>query len=281
MAKNNIPPEITQDLSHIAEIAVQAAQKAGKILADMQHTPDARILSRTAHDVKMSADLAAEESVIQSLQNARPEDGILAEESGDSINDKKGVWIIDPLDGTVNYSHGHPHFCTTMAWTWEGIPYVGVIYDPHRDEMFLAVRGQGATCNGTLISCAETSCIADSMIAVGFGKTSPEEGAFNDIGALGSRVQKLRISGSAALDLAYVACGRYDGYVETQVYTWDIAAGCLLVEEAGGKAYSWQGKERQARSCVATAAAISEDVLKCLNKDIQNCARISIDVITD
>jgi myo-inositol-1(or 4)-monophosphatase len=281
MRHNKLPSEITDDIPEIVELAKTAARTAGKLLADMLHTPDARVLSRTAHDVKMTADLSAEKYLISALKNARPHDGILAEESGNSINGKKGVWIIDPLDGTVNYSHTHPHFCTTIAWTWEGITYVGVVFDPLRNELFLAVRGNGATCNDTPIQCAETSHISEAMLAVGFGKKSPEKGAMHEIGTLGTHVQKLRISGSAALDLAYTACGRYDGYIETQVYTWDIAAGCQLVQEAGGKAFSWKGNEPQARSCIATTALLSSAVLNSLHKDIHSCARTCIDVISD
>lgn len=264
-----------------AHCAVSAAREAGVLLRDMQHTPSARILSRTSHDVKMSADLASEKVLFSAVRGAYPDDGILSEESGDSGEARPGMWIIDPLDGTVNYAHGHPHYCVTLAWAWQGVPYVGVTYDACRDELFLAIRGYGARCNDMPIQCADTTQLSHAMIAAGFGNMPPEDGAFRTFYALGTHVQKMRISGSAALDLAYVAAGRYDGYVEASVYAWDIAAGCLLVEEAGGRAYVWKTPAPHSRRCIVTCAGLADAALAHLSSSPDDCARTCLDDIAD
>ncbi len=225
------------------------------------------MLKRLRHDVKLSADITSETAIPRTIRARRPPDGILAEEGGENEIKRHGVWIVDPLDGTVNFSHGHPHFCVSIAWLWQGETVVGVIYDPLRDELFSAIRGRGAFCNGKAVHVAGTANMHHAMVAVGFGKSAPEAFVTTDANSLGASVQKLRISGSAALDLAYVACGRLDGYAETQVYVWDLAAGALIVEEAGGVCYMWPREELHMRSCVATGEKLSDRIVTILSKD--------------
>lgn len=239
------------DLKIILAIATDAAHVSGNKLKETWHKSDAKVLMRTQHDVKLSADINSEKIITKIIKERRPNDGIIAEESGESNVINNGVWVVDPLDGTVNFSHGQPHFCVSIAWLWQGKINVGVIYDPIRDELFTAARGCGAFLNGKIISVAENRLLAKSMIAVGFGQAIPKGKELSNFDMLGPKVQKLRISGSAALDLAYVACGRLDAYVENSVFLWDLAAGSILIEEAGGNA-SIQPRERTfMRSCIA------------------------------
>jgi myo-inositol-1(or 4)-monophosphatase len=235
----------------------------------------------SSHDVKLDVDRKSEKMITRILRERRPMDGILAEESGAGMLACDGIWIVDPLDGTVNFSHGHPHFCVTIAWLWRGQLYAGVTYDPLRDEMFSAARGCGAYCNGTRITPSQTQSLTRAMIAFGFGKDAPERRAVNDFNSLAKTVQRMRISGSAALDLAYVACGRYDAYFEPSVYVWDLAAGSLILEEAGGFCRLWTRDIRFGRICLATNAGLFPELSEFLTLDPHYCARTCLDDITD
>ena len=265
-------------LDQIAALAGTAARAAGALLADIRARGDIQVKVRERHDVKLVADVAAEQCIQELLRAARPADGVLAEESGAAALERAGVWIIDPLDGTVNYSHGHPHFCVALAWAWHGVTQVGVIYDPVRDELFSAVRGGGARMNGVPVRCAPTAVLADAMIATGLNRYVGGPGLTDELAALAAHTQKVRISGSAALDLAYTACGRLDGYFEQHVFVWDLAAGMLLVDEAGGRSCWWRrpGRAHQ-RACLATAPAIFPPLLALLNLDERSDARTCFD----
>jgi myo-inositol-1(or 4)-monophosphatase len=211
------------------------------------------------------------------IRAQRPQDGILAEESGADATDRDGVWIVDPLDGTVNFSHGHPHFAVSLAWAWRGRIEVGVIYDPLRDELFSAMRGGGAHCNGRPIKCAGTDSLRDAMIAVGLGRFISGEALCADLVQLANTVQKVRIAGSAALDLAYTACGRLDAYYEQRVFLWDLAAGMLLIEEAGGVVYWWPQPRPHQRSCLAAAKGLAAPLIELLQLTPTTDARTCFD----
>jgi len=269
--------EIMPVLNDIISIGEEAARSAAVGLKKTWLDSSASVLVRTKHDVKLSADINSEKTIKNIIKKYRPQDGILAEESGDASLKKNGVWIIDPLDGTVNFSHNHPHFCVSIAWLWKGKISVGIIYDVIRDEMFVAADGKGATLNGKKISVSETNDISRAMISVGFGQASPKGENKKDFNTLAARVQKLRISGSAALDLAYVACGRVDAYVESSVFIWDLAAGSIIIEEAGGKACLWKKEKPFMRSCVAANNFLFDDIIKSLSLDTSNYARTCFD----
>ena len=158
------------NLDDILDLAVNAAHSAASGLRETRMNSNARVLKRTKHDVKLSADINSEKIITETIIKERPQDGIIAEEGGESQIDNDGVWIIDPLDGTVNFSHGHPHFCVSIAWLWKGEISVGVIYDVVRDELFTAAKGRGATLNGQKILVAKTVDFGQSMSGVVFGQ---------------------------------------------------------------------------------------------------------------
>lgn len=252
------------NLDKILAVAVEAANSSARVLKETWMNSDASVLKRTKHDVKLSADINSEKIITDIINHNRPQDGIIAEESGESQIDNDGLWIIDPLDGTVNFSHGHPHFCISIAWLWKNKIFVGAIYDICRNELFTAVRGKGAKLNDQEISVSKTDDLKQSMIGVGFGQSTPKGEGKNNFETLGTEVQKLRISGSAALDLAYVACGRLDAYVESSIFVWDIAAGTIIIEEAGGKVCSRDKGKLFMKSCIASNKILFDKITNLL-----------------
>lgn len=191
------------------------------------------------------ADLASEALITERIRSHFPKHSILAEEAGDTVvieGEGDWKWIIDPLDGTTNYAHGYPCFCVTMALERAGEIVLGVTYDPTRDELFAAEKGRGATLNGKVIRVSETDELGNSLLVTGFPYDIKHR---TDIARhltdflLSSR--GVRRDGSAAIDLAYVACGRFDGFWEEGLNPWDVAAGVLLIEEAGGVVSGYDG----------------------------------------
>ncbi len=197
-----------------------------------------------AVDPVTETDTAAEALIISRLRAAFPKHQILGEESGGSDWDVPGpVWLVDPLDGTNNFAHGFPHFGVSLGLMVSGALQIGVIYDPLRDEMFAARAGGGATLNGAPIHVTPTAQLADAFLATGFPYTR-RVAADNNTQRLDyflRRSQGVRRAGSAALDVAYVACGRFDGFWESGLHPWDLAAGLLLVQEAAGQFSDYDG----------------------------------------
>lgn len=217
------------------EVAIAAARAAGAIQRAGWRLP-VEVRERSKHDIKLQTDVDCERVILEVLQAAFPEYGVLAEESGGTIALSQPTWVIDPLDGTVNFSRQLPHFCTSIALYQDARPVVGVVYDPIVDELFTAVEGGGAYLNGERMTVSTVAELGAANIAVGFAKTRvTRTNALDDLTRLAHTVHKVRIMGAAALDLAYVAAGRFDGFREYGLQTWDIAAGTLLVREAGGK----------------------------------------------
>lgn len=216
-------------------VAIDAAHQAGRIQRDGMSRP-LHVRETTRHDVKLQTDVDCEERIRQVILAEFPEHAILGEEYGGTIDPDVPTWIVDPLDGTVNYSRRIPHFCTSIALQMQGQTVVGVVYDPVKDELFTAEVGCGAYLNGVAISVSTTPDLAQSAIAMGFAKSVDTIASMlHELHTLVPLVQKIRIFGAAALDLAYVACGRIDGFIEYGLRSWDIAAGVLLIEEAGGR----------------------------------------------
>jgi len=253
---------ITPEFDNILAVAVDAVRSAALGLKETWINSDARVLKRTKHDVKLSADINSEKIITKIIKQNRPQDGIIAEEGGESQINNDGIWIIDPLDGTVNFSHGHPHFCISIAWLWKKNISVGVIYDVVRNELFTAIYGKGAKLNGKKISVANIDDLGQSMIGVGFGQLTPQSEEKNNFNNLSAKVQKLRISGSAALDMAYVACGRLDAYVESSIFIWDVAAGSVIIEEAGGKVCLWHKEKPFMRKCIASNKILFNKIIE-------------------
>lgn len=221
-------------MTHYLDAAIEAARAAGQLLRHSFQQP-LRINSAEAHDIKLEIDVRSQELITASLLKKFPEHALYGEEGivGDQTSDHQ--WVVDPLDGTVNYFYGIPHFCVSIALRFKGEIIVGVIYDPIREEIWAAQKGAKPTLNGKPFRVSERADLAEAVLSVGLSKT----GATIDAGLpllqqMVHRARKCRLMGSAALDMAYVACGRFDAYIEQGISLWDIAAGWILVETAGG-----------------------------------------------
>lgn len=227
-------------------VAVRAAREAGKIINRASLDIDLlRVARKAANDFVTEVDRAAEQAIIDTLLKAYPQHGILAEETGSAHGrtDSDFQWIIDPLDGTTNFIHGMPVYAVSIALAHRGVVQQGVVYDPTRDELFTASRGAGAFLNNRRIRVSSRVRLEDSLIGTGFPFREGDD--FDAYMTMFKRVAQrcvgLRRPGAAAIDLAYVAAGRYDGFFESGLKPWDVAAGSLLVTEAGGLVGNFSG----------------------------------------
>lgn len=227
-------------------IAIEAAKEAGKFLK--YSVGRVRHIERKQGEERnlvSEIDKGSEERIIGIIRRHYPNHAILAEESGASTSSSDYTWVIDPLDGTTNFLHGVPIFCVTIAVEYKGEIVAGVVYDPNLDELFTAEKGSGAYLNGKRLSVSSTSRLIESLLVTGF----PYDIAENPQNAIGHFVNFLveargiRRLGSAALDLSYVAAGRFDGFWEVNLNPWDMAAGMLFVREAGGRVTDFTGEE--------------------------------------
>ena len=201
-------------------------------------------------DIVTEVDKMAEEMLISRIDEKFPHHDILAEESTETDKGSEFRWIIDPLDGTTNYAHGYPVFCVSIALEKENEIIIGVIYDPMLEEIFVAEKGKGAFLNSKRISVSKTVELPKSLLATGFPydiRTNPDNN-LNYFNEMATKVLAIRRAGSAALDLAYMAAGRFDGFWELRLNPWDTAAGWLLVEEAGGLVTDIFGKDYHLKS---------------------------------
>jgi myo-inositol-1(or 4)-monophosphatase len=221
-------------MTHYLDAAVEAACAAGELLRHSFEKP-LRVNSSEAHDIKLEIDVRTQDLITDSLLKKFPEHALYGEEGivGDQRSDHQ--WVVDPLDGTVNYFYGIPHFCVSIALRYKKEIMVGVIYDPMRDELWSTQKGARPTLNGKPFRVSERAALSEAVISVGMSKT----GVTIDAGIpllqqMVHRARKCRLMGSAALDMAYVACGRFDAYIEQGISLWDIAAGWILIETAGG-----------------------------------------------
>jgi myo-inositol-1(or 4)-monophosphatase len=226
-------------------IAIRAARSAGNIIIrSLQHVEHLEVTTKGRNDFVTDVDRLAEQEIISVIHKSYPDHAILAEESGEQ-GDSETIWVIDPLDGTANFLHGFPHYCVSIGVMVRGRIEHGVIYDPLREELFTASRGAGAQLNDRRLRVTKQKTLAGSLIATGFPFKYHEHfpaylATFN---AVFPEVSDLRRGGSAALDLAYVAAGRVDAYWELGLQKWDLAAGILLIEEAGGVVSDFTGGE--------------------------------------
>ncbi len=227
---------------HRKQIAVQAAYAAGGALHAYRERP-LKVDYKGDIDPVTDADRAAEAAIVNVLRSSFPDEPILSEESATS-QPPLGCWVVDPLDGTTNFSRGYPLYGPSIAWVDEdGQVQVGVVYNPLLDELFWAVRGQGAWCNQTRLHVSSTALLERALLSSGtpYDVQQRVEAVSAPWVALMGRVQSLRQDGSAALDLAHVAAGRTDAHFEVGLAPWDVAAGVLLVEEAGGRVTTYTG----------------------------------------
>jgi myo-inositol-1(or 4)-monophosphatase len=226
-------------------IAARAARSAGNvILRYMNRIDGLNIVEKQQLDFVSEVDKLAEAEIIKELRRAYPDHAILAEESG-ATGKSPLTWVIDPLDGTHNYLRGIPHFSVSIALLEKGVPIHAVVFDPLRDELYTASKGDGAYINDRRMRVSKRENLGGAMIATGFPFRQREHltAQLDMTRALLGQAEDIRRSGSAALDLAYVAAGRYDGYFEIGLKPWDMAAGVLLVHEAGGRYCDFAGRD--------------------------------------
>jgi myo-inositol-1(or 4)-monophosphatase len=258
-------------LHTVRSIAIDAALEAGRILRGYVGNLDG-IDYKSEIDIVTAADHHAEEAVLERLRGAFPDFGILAEESGVSgpSNGSSSRWVVDPLDGTTNFATGNPHVCVSIGLEREGKIVLGVVYDPMLDELFIAERGAGAWLNGRRMHVSKVDVLLQSMLATGFpydvNNRSASLELFNHFTHL---TRAVRRAGAAALDLCYVAAGRYDGFWEAGLKPWDAAAGSLMVVEAGGVITEFSGGEFniESPSLVASNGQIHADLLAGVQRD--------------
>jgi len=233
-------------MRHRLDVAKQAAREAGAIALRSYSRITVRHKAALSYNLVTTTDLKAEKAILRRIRSRFPAAQFLSEElHPEKASETCELWIVDPLDGTNNYVHRFPHFCVSIAYAEKGTVLVGVVYDPIRREMFCAVRGKGATLNGERIRTSATRTIRDSLVITGFHYN---RGALMDRTLKGIRdllragIQGIRRTGSAALDLCWIACGRADAYFEYELSPWDYAAGMLIVQEAGGVCTDRQGE---------------------------------------
>ena len=226
--------------------AIETAQQAGHVLME-KFGRLTQVTKKGDINLVTEADLASEHLIIERIKSYYPKHSILAEESGDAVTvggDSTWKWIIDPLDGTTNYAHGYPCFCVTLALEHDGEVVIGVTYDPTRDELFSAERGRGATLNGKPVRVSATVRLSEALIVTGFPYDFKQKKDFaRHLTDFLYHSRGVRRDGSAAIDMAYVACGRFDGFWEEGLNPWDVAAGMLLIEEAGGVVTYYDGSK--------------------------------------
>ena len=222
------------ELEQIAEIAELAARNAGEILEEWGEKFSAREKSRA--NLVTEADFASQEAIHRILSEKFPDHGYLGEEGLDERSQESEYrWIIDPLDGTGNYVHRFPYYCVSIALEQRGQLVVGVVYDPNRNEMFRAIRGSGATLNGMTLDVSDCQQLSQAMVVASLPiAADADDPAVKRFLTVMPKAQSVQRTGSAALNLSYVAAGRLDGFWSTSLKPWDMAAGVLLVEEAGG-----------------------------------------------
>ena len=224
------------------------AHHAGEILRDgyeQEHT----VKHKGRTDLVTEIDHVSEAFLLEQIRTNYPQDAIVAEETGRQAGTSQRVWYVDPLDGTVNYAHGVPMFSVSIAVFKDGQPYLGVVYDPMRDETFSAERGCGATLNGRRLQCTQVAELVDGLLVTGFPYDMTQaKNNLTNYQSLALLSQGVRRLGSAALDLCYVAAGRLDGYWEAHLSPWDAAASWLIAMESGvlvthmdGSPYGWHG----------------------------------------
>ncbi|MGB3695228.1 MAG: inositol monophosphatase family protein [Spirulinaceae cyanobacterium] len=234
----------SEQLAIFLDIATEAVHAAGAILEDYWGNLNFIEEKGRSGDLVTEADKAAEVEILKVLGDRTPDHPILTEESGEINTSKsKYLWAVDPLDGTTNYAHQYPVSCVSVGLLIEGVPQVGAIYNPFRKELFRAATGLGASCNYRPIQISGVSQLRQSLLVSGFAydRTETADNNYAEFCHLTHLTQGVRRSGSAALDLCDVACGRLDGYWERGIKLWDVAAGIVLVQEAGGKVTAYDG----------------------------------------
>ncbi len=253
--------------SRFLEVAVRACRAAGRIQLDSFGTAPP-IEHKGAIDLVTAIDRRSEKEILSIIGRAFPGHGVLAEESDPLAGDAEHLWVVDPLDGTTNYSRGFPYFCVSVALARAGRVIVAAVYQPLLDEMFTAIRGRGALRNGAPLSVSSQANLDQAFLATGFPYDIRRSRRTNldHFARFATRCLAIRRAGAAALDLAYVAAGRFDGFWELKLRPWDIAAASLLVEEAGGSITGITGRPWRlpVRDIVASNGRVHGEMLAVL-----------------
>lgn len=222
-------------MTEFLDAAIAAARAAGESLRE-NFNQSQQINSQTRHDIKLEIDVTTQELITRMLLDKFPQHALYGEEGIVGDQSSEHQWIVDPLDGTVNYFYRIPHFCTSIALRERQQIVLGVIYDPLRNELWTTTRGGETLLNGNPVRVSARAEVKDAVVSVGLSKSAVTISAgLPVLEDMVHRARKCRLLGSAALDMAYVACGRFDAYIEQGISLWDVAAGWILVENAGGK----------------------------------------------
>ena len=249
------------DTKTILETAREACRRGGEKLKEA-FGDLTLVKERLPHDIKSYADTASEEAIRKFLAAARPGDHILGEEEGGELSKEGGSWVVDPLDGTINFSHAIPYFAVTAAFYWQGSPLAGVIHDPLRGVDFWALKGEGAYRDGKRIKVSDTGELKDAMVFVGCGKSADFLEHWRSLEKIVSRIHSVRFNCCATLDLCALAEGRCDAYRDLGLYLWDFAAGAPILEEAGGFFEARPGKIPGTYDCLGANPALFDELRK-------------------
>jgi myo-inositol-1(or 4)-monophosphatase len=253
--------------------AIDTARRAGRKLVELSQQRHTVYHKSTEIDLVTEADLASERLIVEAIRGRDPDHVILSEEGLGDLQEvvwgTSRLWIVDPLDGTVNYAHGYPAWGVSLALAERGQVVLGVIHDPLRDEVYWAERGQGAWRDGQRLCVSEAGVLRESLVATGFAyrRASLEDNNLAEFGAVMPRVQGVRRAGAAVLDLAHLAAGRLDAYWEMHLQPWDWAAGWLLIEEAGGRVTDLRGEPwaLDRETMVASNGRLHDELLSVLS----------------
>jgi myo-inositol-1(or 4)-monophosphatase len=268
MPSQHLPPSPTR--ARLKETALEAARAAAAILNEYARN-GFRVEYKNRVNLVTDADRRSEQAVIDVIHKSFPTHRVLAEERGEQAgSDQEYQWVIDPLDGTTNFAHGYPAYCVSIGVTYKGSSILGVVLDPTRQELFLAEAGSGASLNGMPLHVSRTSTLDRSLLVTGFAydiRENPENN-LDHFSRFALKAQGVRRTGTAALDLCYVAAGRFDGFWELKLHPWDTAAGLVMVLEAGGRVTGSKGEPFSIHqpSIVATNGLIHEEMLAVLSQ---------------
>ena len=261
--------------------AQAAALAAGRLLRD-NISGTRKILHKGIINLVTEMDMLSERLIVKSLRSSFPKHNIISEEEANIRKGSDFTWIIDPLDGTTNYAHGYPCFCVSIALEWESDIILGVVYDPMRDELFSAQKGKGALLNAKSIRVSSVGKLINGLLATGFpyDRKVSKINNVNYFRDLLMASQEIRRDGAAALDLCYVACGRFDGFWELKLKPWDVAAGSLMVREAGGMVSDFTGSRFSVydHEVVASNGKVHQQMLSVLLKDEKRTIRGSVSI---
>jgi myo-inositol-1(or 4)-monophosphatase len=254
-------------MDEVVNFAIHCALESGKIQRKYLEK-NINIRHKGETDLVTDVDMACQETIIGLIKKAFPDDDIISEEKKNDFDGKRNRWIIDPLDGTTNYAHGYPFFCTSIAYEENGQIILGVVYNPIFNELFFGRKGAGAYLNGEKIQVSAVSDLKQALLSTGFpyNMATNEKNNIDHFINFLYKAQAVRRDGSAALNLSYVACGRFDAFWELTLNSWDMAAGCLMIGEAGGTVTNLEGNEFSVykETVVASNGFLHEDMMTVL-----------------